>query len=49
MSDKLIFEVNANEAEVLGERFREIMEGVMSLNIPLKASMNIGNHWGELK
>ena len=36
-------------AEVLGNRFREIMEGVMSLNIPLKASMNIGNHWGELK
>ena len=47
--DELIFEVNADEAEVLGERFREIMEGVMSLNIPLKASMNIGNHWGELK
>jgi DNA polymerase-1 len=47
--DELIFEVNADEAEVLGERFREIMESVMSLNIPLKASMNIGNHWGELK
>ena len=47
--DELIFEVNADEAEVLGNRFKEIMEGIMSLNIPLKASMNIGDNWGELK
>ena len=47
--DELIFEVNADEANALGNRFKEIMEGIMSLNIPLKASMNIGNHWGELK
>ena len=47
--DELIFEVNADEAQELGNRFKEIMEGVMELNIPLKASMNIGNHWGELK
>ena len=47
--DELIFEVNADEAEALGERFKEIMESIMELNIPLKASMNIGDHWGELK
>jgi len=47
--DELIFEVNADEAEALGERFKEIMEGIMELNIPLKASMNIGDNWGELK
>ncbi len=47
--DELIFEVNAEDAEVLGERFREIMENVMPLNIPLKASLNIGSHWGALK
>lgn len=47
--DELIFEVDANEAEVLGEKFRDIMENIMELNIPLKASMNIGSHWGELK
>ncbi|MFK5938026.1 MAG: DNA polymerase I [Sulfurimonas sp.] len=47
--DELIFEVNAEDAEVLGDRFRSIMEGIMTLNIPLKASLNIGNHWGELK
>jgi len=47
--DELIFEVNADEAEALGNRFREIMENIMELNIPLKASMNIGDNWGELK
>jgi len=47
--DELIFEVNAEEAEVLGDRFRNIMEDIMPLNIPLKASLNIGSHWGELK
>ena len=47
--DELIFEVNAADAEVLGEKFRNIMESVMELHIPLKASLNIGSHWGELK
>ena len=47
--DELIFEVNADEAEALGNRFKEIMEEIMQLNIPLKASMNIGDNWGELK
>ena len=47
--DELIFEVDASQAEALGNRFREIMEGIMELNIPLKASMNIGDNWGQLK
>ena len=47
--DELIFEVDEDEAETLGARFREIMENIMELNIPLKASMNIGDNWGELK
>ncbi|WP_455755887.1 DNA polymerase I [Sulfurimonas sp.] len=47
--DELIFEVDASEAETLGNRFREVMEDIMELNIPLKASMNIGDNWGELK
>ncbi|MDF1874516.1 DNA polymerase I [Sulfurimonas sp. SAG-AH-194-I05] len=47
--DELIFEVNEEEAERLGNRFKEIMENIMELNIPLKASMNIGKHWGMLK
>ncbi len=47
--DELIFEVDAGQAEVLGNRFREIMENIMELSIPLKASMNIGDNWGQLK
>jgi len=47
--DELIFEVDANEADALGAKFREVMEGIMELNIPLKASLNIGDNWGELK
>lgn len=47
--DELIFEVNELEAELLGEKFKDIMENIYELNIPLKASMNIGNNWSELK
>ena len=47
--DELIFEVNEDEAESLGLRFKEIMESIMELYVPLKASMNIGDNWGELK
>ncbi len=47
--DELIFEVYEDEAEVLGERFKGLMEDVITLNVPLKASMNIGNNWSELK
>ncbi|EDZ61432.1 DNA polymerase I [Sulfurimonas gotlandica GD1] len=47
--DELIFEVDADEAEMLGNRFKEIMENIYELNIPLEASMNIGDNWGKLK
>ena len=47
--DELIFEVDATDADMLGAKFREIMESIMELNIPLKASLNIGDNWSELK
>ena len=47
--DELIFEVDANEAEILGTKFKEIMESIYELRIPLKASLNIGDNWGQLK
>ena len=47
--DELIFEADAAQAEALGRRFQTIMEEIRPLNIPLKASLNIGAHWGELK
>ena len=47
--DELIFEVEEEEADALGARFRVLMENIMELNIPLKASLNIGDNWSELK
>ena len=47
--DELIFEVDASEADALGEKFKNIMENIYELNIPLEASMNIGDNWGQLK
>ena len=47
--DELIFEVNENEAEVLAERFKNIMESIYTLDVPLRSSVNIGNNWSELK
>ena len=47
--DELIFEVDEKEAEILAKRFKDIMENIMELNVPLKTSVNIGSHWGELK
>lgn len=47
--DELIFEANEDEAEALGLRFKEIMENIKKLNIPLRTSMNIGDNWSQLK
>jgi DNA polymerase-1 len=47
--DELIFEVDAQKADALGERFRDVMQNIFALNIPLKASLNIGDNWSELK
>ena len=47
--DELIFEVDAKKANAMAEEFKEIMESIATLKIPLKTSVNIGKHWGELK
>jgi DNA polymerase I len=47
--DELIFEVDADVAEQLGNKFQSIMEEIYELKIPLKASLNIGDNWSELK
>lgn len=47
--DELIFEADEESAKMLGQRFKEIMESIYKLNIPLKASLNIGDNWSELK
>ncbi len=47
--DELIFEVDEDAAQAYAARFVAVMENIMTLRIPLKTSMHIGNHWGELK
>ncbi len=47
--DELIFEADAAEAEAVAQEFKAIMESIVALNVPLKTSLNLGRHWGELK
>jgi len=47
--DELIFEVDADVADEYAVRFVDAMEHILELRVPLKTSMHIGNHWGELK
>ena len=47
--DELIFEVDEKDADAVAAEFKEIMETITTLKVPLKTSLNIGKHWGELK
>ncbi|HIO95806.1 MAG TPA: DNA polymerase I, partial [Campylobacterales bacterium] len=47
--DELIFEVAKEHVDEVGQRFKQIMENVVKLDIPLECSVSIGNSWGELK
>jgi len=47
--DELIFEVDEKDADAVAAEFKEIMESISTLKVPLKTSLNIGKHWGELK
>ena len=47
--DELIFEVKDEIATSFGEKIKEVMEGVVKLNVPLKTSLSIAKSWGELK
>ena len=47
--DELIFEIGAEDAERLSERFAEVMEHTVELEVPLKTSINIGRRWSDLK
>ncbi len=46
--DELIFEVLEEEVESAKEIIREEMESAVSLSIPLKVEIEIGNSWGEM-
>ena len=46
--DELIFEVPENEIETMRKLVRAEMEGAVSLNTPLRVSLEIGKSWGDL-
>ncbi|HIC10127.1 MAG TPA: DNA polymerase I [Campylobacterales bacterium] len=47
--DELLFEVKTEYIEVYSEKFRDIMENVYPLNVPLVVNSKSGFRWGELK
>ncbi|NLC28334.1 MAG: DNA polymerase I [Campylobacteraceae bacterium] len=47
--DELIFEVKEDEAKDFASKAKDLMERIHTLNVPLKTSVMIGEHWGALK
>ncbi len=47
--DELIFEVSENKVDLFINYIKNEMENIISLNIPLKVSINSGKNWGILK
>jgi DNA polymerase-1 len=45
--DELIFEVRHEEAEAMGARLKETMEGVVTLDVPLLVEVSGGKTWAE--
>ena len=45
--DELVLEVPEPELAALTERVREVMEGVMSLRVPLRVDVGVGRNWRE--
>ena len=46
--DELIFEVPADEVEVMKALVKEALEGAVTLSVPLNVSISTGINWGEL-
>jgi DNA polymerase-1 len=47
--DELIFEIAQESVDEVAIKLKEIMEGIMPLEVPLVCSISIGESWGELK
>ena len=44
--DELIFEIDSRDEAY---EYKEIMQNVFKLKVPLKVGMSFGKRWGELK
>ena len=47
--DELIIEVHHDELDEIKKMLQEIMEDAITLNVPLKVDMKVGNSWYETK
>ena len=47
--DELIFEVKEEIVDELSLKLKEMMESIMTLDVPLVCSVSVGDSWGELK
>lgn len=47
--DELVFEVKDSSLETLAKKFKEIMETVYKLKVPIKADAKYGKSWGDLR
>jgi DNA polymerase-1 len=47
--DELVIEARHAKAEAIGEKVREVMEGVWKLNVPLEVGVGIGENWLDAK
>jgi DNA polymerase-1 len=47
--DELIFEIKKDKVDHYTKEIKKIMEEVVKLKVPLRADLNLGKNWGELK
>jgi len=47
--DELIFEIKEEIVDEVAMKLKDIMENIMTLNVPLVCSVSVGDSWGELK
>ncbi|MEN5018330.1 DNA polymerase I [Erwinia sp. Eh17-17] len=45
--DELVFEVKAGAVEAASAKIRELMEGSMKLDVPLRVDIGVGDNWDE--
>jgi len=45
--DELVFEVRADKVEETSEKIRQLMEGSMQLDVPLRVEIGVGDNWDQ--
>ena len=46
--DEIILEVPEGEADLCGKLLQDVMEGIITLNVPLNANVETGKSWGDI-